>query len=384
LFLLSKILHLLSHLQILTFPLIHILKKNILILFFGIIYYDSIASDTNFLIRNVLVNEEKKTFASHSKLSLKTTETNLTFELNPAINAGESYEYFLENFDKTWQKTPYPFLRYTNLAGGEYTLKVRLRNNSKVLITNTLTIQKELSLTEEWWFIPSLIFYAVLLVSAAVYFALLYNFRQKLKVESIRQRIASDLHDEVGATLSSIAIATKLVEKRLSKTTHDLQPILDQIRLDSEESVQTIRDTVWAINPLNDSIEQLFEKMRAFALHIFTVKDIALQFDNSANTKIGAKISMEQRRNVYMIFKEVINNIAKHSDATKVQVFISQDDKGLKLEISDNGKGFDLEENYEGNGLKNFRKRANESFIDFDLHSALGEGTKVEMLVYEM
>ncbi len=360
------------------------MKKNILILFFGIIYYNSIASDTNALIRNVLVNETKKTFVSKSKLSLKTSEKDLTFELNPALNTGESYEYFLENFDKTWQKTPYPFLRYTNLNGGDYVLKIRVRNGTKVLKNNTLTIQKELSLTEEWWFIPSLIFYAVLLISAAVYFALLYNFRQKLKVESIRQHIASDLHDELGATLSSIAIATKLVEKKLSNTTHDLQPILDQIRFDSEESVQTIRDTVWAINPLNDSIEQLFEKMRAFALYIFTVKDIALQFDNTANTKVGAKISMEQRRNVYMIFKEVVNNIAKHSDATKVQVSISQDDKGLKLEISDNGKGFDMEENYEGNGLKNFRKRANESFIDFEMQSTQGEGTKVEMLVYEM
>ncbi|MEY4541126.1 MAG: hypothetical protein RLZZ306_2883, partial [Bacteroidota bacterium] len=242
----------------------------------------------------------------------------------------------------------------------------------------------ERSLTEEWWFLPSVIFYGVLLLGAGIYFFLLYNFREKLKVETIRQKIASDLHDEVGATLSSISIATRVVQKRLGSRANGLSPILEQIKSDSEETIQTIRDTVWAINPENDSVDLLFEKMRSFALQILTIQNISVDFRNEYQHAKSLKMSMEQRRNVYMIYKEAINNIAKHAQATKVNILISKAKEGFKLEISDNGKGFDYQENHEGNGLKNFQKRAEESFMEFKMKSEIGKGTELAMVVFEV
>jgi signal transduction histidine kinase len=93
---------------------------------------------------------------------------------------------------------------------------------------------------------------------------------------------------------------------------------------------------------------------------------------------------MEQRSNIYMIFKEAINNIAKHAKATKVEVHILQAKEGFKLEINDNGKGFDCQEIHEGNGLKNFKKRAEENFMDFKIQSEIGKGTDLEVMVFEL
>jgi signal transduction histidine kinase len=247
-----------------------------------------------------------------------------------------------------------------------------------------ITLKVEKSTTEEWWFWPAVTIYALLLVGAAIYFFLLYNFRQKLKIQSLRNRIAADLHDEVGATLSSIAISTRLVEKKFGAQAPEMLSILQQIKTDSEDTIQSIRDTVWTLNPNNDSVEQLFEKMRSLAFQLLTPQDISLDFNNQLSaTEINRlKMSMEQRQNIYLIFKEALNNILKHAEATKVSVDLRMTKEGeLRLFISDNGRGFDTSQDYEGNGLKNFKKRALESFMEVKLDSKIENGTQLEVIV---
>jgi two-component sensor histidine kinase len=333
-------------------------------------------------ILSIRINGQENTLNFKVPLQLSALDDDLVIQFRPQSDT--NYQYFLENYDKSWSTSPYPIVRYTNLAGGNYTLKIRTLQNKKLSSILSFPIIVESSLTEEWWFLPSVIFYSLLLLGAGIYFFLLYNFREKLKVETVRQKIASDLHDEVGATLSSISIATRVVQKKLGGSANGLSPILEQIKTDSEDTIQTIRDTVWAINPENDSVELLFEKMRSFALQILTVQSIALDFKNEYQYTKSLKMSMEQRRNVYMMYKEAINNIAKHAEATKVSVLISKANEGFKLEISDNGKGFAYQENHEGNGLKNFKKRANESFMEFKMKSEIGKGTALEMVVFEV
>ncbi|MCU0471361.1 MAG: histidine kinase [Arcicella sp.] len=334
------------------------------------------------IIQSIRINGQHQSFNPKIPLFLSALDDDLVLFFKPSTRT--QYYFLLENYETYWQQSPYPMVRYTNLGGGNYILKVRSYRDGNFSKIISIPIEIENSLTEEWWFLPSVIFYSLLLLGAGIYFLLLYNFREKLKVETIRQKIASDLHDEVGATLSSIAIATRVVQKKWGNQANDLASILAQIKEDSEETIQTIRDTVWAINPENDSVEILFEKMRSFALQILTVQNIALDFQNEYHTGKLLKMSMEQRRNVYLIFKEAINNIAKHAQATKVSVLISQTKEGFKLEISDNGKGFNYQENYEGNGLRNFQKRADESFMEFKMKSEIGKGTDLEVMVFEV
>jgi signal transduction histidine kinase len=357
------------------------LKIKLLIFFLGL-SVSLLAQSSEPTILSIRINGQEKTFNPKVPLELSALDDDLVIQFRPQSDT--QYQYFLVNYDTSWGKTPYPIVRYTNLAGGDYTLKVRTLRNNKLSSILSFPIVAERSLTEEWWFLPSVIFYSLLLLGAGIYFFLLYNFREKLKVETIRQKIASDLHDEVGATLSSISIATRVVQKKLGSRANGLSPILEQIKTDSEDTIQTIRDTVWAINPENDSVELLFEKMRSFALQILTVQNISVDFKNEYQHAKSLKMSMEQRRNVYMMYKEAINNIAKHAQATKVNVLISKAKEGFKLEISDNGKGFDYHINHEGNGLKNFQKRAEESFMQFKMKSEIGKGTELEMVVFDI
>jgi signal transduction histidine kinase len=324
---------------------------------------------------------QPKSIPANNVLKLDALNDDLIIEWN-LCNC--TYRYRLEGLDQDTVVWKYPVARYTNLEGGDYTFWVQAQQNGVWSKPVKLIFQVEESLTETSWFWPVVAIYVLLLVGATIYFFLLYNFRQKLKVEHLRNQIASDLHDEVGATLSSIAIAARVVEKKLDKQSPDLQLILDQIKSDSNNTIQTIRDTVWTLNPHNDSLPQLVEKMRSFAAQILTAKDVALQFENNLEETRSAKISMEQRQNVYLIFKEAINNIAKHAEATKVNVELEIENGELRMRIADNGKGFDSTQTHEGNGLKNFKKRAEASFIDFKMASEIGKGTQITLIVPEM
>ena len=243
----------------------------------------------------------------------------------------------------------------------------------------TLVIEVKLPFSEEWWFYLAIGIYIFLITIGAIYMLFLYNFRQRIKVEHIRNRIAADLHDEVGSTLSSIAISTKVAQKRLGNIAPDIEALLDTIKTDSEETINTIRDTVWAINPYNDSLEVLFERIRSFAFQILTAQDIALTFENQLPKSASLKISMEQRRNVFLLIKEAIHNIAKHSEASKAVIKITGTKESVFIHISDNGKGFDKNQTFEGNGLKNYQRRANEGFLFIVVDSEINVGTTIEV-----
>ncbi|MFN8357942.1 MAG: histidine kinase [Spirosomataceae bacterium] len=334
-------------------------------------------------LKTIKINGVSSDSVTQHSIELKALDDDVIFVFSPYDSV--QYQYFLMGYDKDTVLSDYPEIRYTNLPGGEYTLYSSAIRGKHMVASYSIPVQIEASLTESGWFIPAVVAYAVLLISAGVYFFLLYNFRQKLKVQHLRNRIAADLHDEVGATLSSIAIATKVVEKKLKPTERtELLPILNQIKQDSEESIQHIRDTVWTINPDNDSLPQLFEKIRSFALQILQPQGITLEFLNGVSPAKVFKMSMEQRRNVYLIIKEAVNNIAKHSAATLAVIEISEQPEGIHIVVTDNGKGFDLHQQTEGNGLRNFKKRATESFMELDLRSVVGQGTTLSLLVIEV
>ncbi len=334
-------------------------------------------------IQNIYVNGVSIKIPNDKIIKLAALEDDLIFECHQLDNPNAIYQFYLKNYDKNWVSSKYPVIRYTNLKGGDYELQWKTSNSEKVPI-QSIKVVVERSLSEEWWFVPSIIFYVVLLISAAIYFFLLYNLRQKVKIQSIRNRIAADLHDEVGSTLNSIAIFSRLAEKKLGNQNSEIQSLLDKIKHDSEETVHTIRDTVWAINPDNDSVSQLFEKMRSVAYQFLTTNDIHLDFQNYIEIDKGLKISMEQRRNVYLIFKEAINNIVKHANASAVSVVITKKTDEIILVIEDNGRGFDETETFEGNGLKNYQKRAEEGCLTVLVNSKKGKGTKIEVSIPEI
>jgi signal transduction histidine kinase len=344
-------------------------------------------------LKSVFINHViDSQFFKNDIVSIKALDDDILMEFYDNDSARmnkDTFQFILQGYDKQWTKTPFPSVRYTLLKGGDYTFKARWGNDESKQFSKQVHVEKALS--EEPWFYPSVVSCILLIFGALFYFWSIYNLRQKLKVETIRNQIASDLHDEVGATLSSVAISVRTVQRKLTKNAPELANMLDKVRSISEETNHNLRDTVWTINPENDSFEKTLDRMTAFAHQILIAKEIELAFENNVDMTKSFKISMEQRRNVYLMFKEAVNNIARHSEATKAIIQFSQTKEGILLHIEDNGNGFDMSDKYDGNGLKNFRRRAAESCIELDVKSTPSvsglenpSGTTITMIIPEL
>lgn len=325
--------------------------------------------------KNIALNPSPKA------IQLYSNSNDFFVEFKPLIGDSVSYKYQLTNYELDWTETNFPTIRYMNLPKGNYQLFVIARQNSKEIAHYYLDIVVEKSISEQVWFYPMLAFYGVLLIGGGIYLFFLYNFRQKMKVQKLRNKIAADLHDEVGSTLNSIGISTKIIQKKVKDFAPELQTILSQMETDSDETISMIRDTVWALNPENDSLDILIEKTHNFARQILGNKEISLFFENKIVKNKTIKLNIDNQKNFFLIAKEAINNIAKHSEATETKMTYKMEGGMIHFEITDNGKGYDISKNFEGNGLKNFQKRAKESYMDLKIETQPQMGTKIKLKV---
>lgn len=291
-----------------------------------------------------------------------------------------TYQYRLENLENQWQKTDFPQVRYTNLDGGDYQFHGKVFSGGVVVSQFSYPITIKENFWEKWWFWLFLGLFFALFVGSTLYFWFLYDFRQRMKTEQIRQRIAADLHDEVGANLSSITFLVESIKKRLTGSHENVKDLLERITNNSTESATLINDTIWALNPAYDSFEKLLERIKSFASGLFSANDIAFTIENNLSQS-DFELSIEQRRNLYHIIKESINNIIKHASATKVLLQINEDKNGIEIIIEDNGVGFCTKTEYNGNGIKNYKIRTIDDEIKVDVTSEIDIGTKVEVML---
>lgn len=176
--------------------------------------------------------------------------------------------------------------------------------------------------------------------------------------EGLRKKIARDLHDDMGSTLSSINIISKVALQQHPGDGH-LEKQLSSIKDYSSNMMESMSDMVWAINPLNDTMESLLIKMKEWAAEICEPKQIVVTFDENGNTGY-IKVDAEKRKHVFLIFKEAINNAAKYSNCQNIYIVLLHDASNNKLElkIMDDGIGFDVTHHKTGNGLQNIQSRA--------------------------
>lgn len=190
-----------------------------------------------------------------------------------------------------------------------------------------------------------------------------------------RKRVSADLHDEIGAALSTIAIFSDITKRKAQKTAPELVGELDRIGTKSREMVQTMRDTIWSLN--EDSQQSVWERMNLIATEVLTAKGIALEWHQPLETDLP-ELSFNTKRHLFLVFKEAINNIVKHAEARQVIVDLKVIEGACHLFLSDNGKGFDLQNvNNRSNGLKNFEKRMVEIGGTMTIESAIGKGTRL-------
>lgn len=336
------------------------------------------ASFSQVALKKLLVNNQARPLPKNNSIHLTASENDLILEFSQVKGYSVEYLYRLkgEKNNSTWTVNTYPVAHYQNLEGGIFVFQIKTNTkNSKIY---EIKIEKEIVFWHEWYFILIVVIYLIILVSIFIYLFFLYDSRQKLRLQGVRNQIAADLHDEVGSNLNSIAIFVEILR---NKATADILPILEKIIENSKESVVLMQDTVWTINPKNDNVEKLFERMRSFASQYLADAGIPLDFVIDAELK-KVNLTMEQRKNIYLIFKEAINNAVKHAQATNVNVTIKKQNEAIKISIIDNGKGFNTEQEFTGNGLQNFKTRAEEAEIACFLTSELNKGTKIEIIAY--
>ncbi len=289
-----------------------------------------------------------------------------------------NYYYKLEGLQNDWIRTENPQAVYNYIPSGSYTFRVRSVNGNGQ-VSNHDTVLRIRVLPPFWrtgWFIA-----LVLVVLGAIAYAYyILRRRQQGRLEQIRERIATDLHDDMGSTLSSIRIFSDVVKTQIGDTRPQAVSMLDKISINASQLSENMQDIIWTIKRDHDRLEDLVARMREFGLKLCDAKDIAFKVHVSDSFRTS-RLNLEERRNLYLIFKEALNNSVKYSGCTQISLFITQQGKRLKMVIEDNGKGFREDKIRKGNGLGNMNKRAQEINGQARIESVEGKGTRIDVLV---
>jgi signal transduction histidine kinase len=194
----------------------------------------------------------------------------------------------------------------------------------------------------------------------------------------VRTRIAADLHDDIGSSLSQISVLSEVLRNQLGEQEARISKNLSLINRVSQEALDSMSDIVWAINPRQDRLSDLVRRMRRVASEALPARDIEFTFNAPGlDLKLGADI----RRQVFLMFKETINNLVRHSKCTLASIDLKIEGTCLALTVTDNGKGFDLDQINESNGLISLHRRARSLGGETAVSSRKGEGTTVMIKV---
>ncbi len=318
------------------------------------------------------------------KIILNPQQNNFTIKfatLEFRSRANKLYKYRLLGFNDEWSApSPKNEATFTNLSPGIYTLHVAGTNSDGVW--NTQGIKIQIQVLPAWyqtWLFRILVF---LFLGVTLYLLYRYRLHQQLKVLQVRNRIASDLHDELGSTLSSISMYSEAASKMHIDNTQ-VKLVLEKINQNTMQVLESMSDIVWAVNTKNDQLHNIINRMRNFGIGLSEARDF--QFTITENSQLpDIAIDLNQRKNLYLIFKEAVNNAAKYAHCTKISTVIQIEKNDLIMEIIDDGVGFDprqLQNEKEGNGLYNMRKRAQDLGGNFNINSAPEMGTKIFLQV---
>ncbi len=196
-----------------------------------------------------------------------------------------------------------------------------------------------------------------------------------LTEDRLRTKIARDLHDEMGSTLTSINILSK-VAMAPGKHQEEVQSYIQKIKEHSGNMMESMSDIVWAINPSNDTIDKVLLRMKEFAAEMLEPSRINYYFETN-NVSDTLQLNLEQRKDLYLIYKEALNNAVKYSGATELMITLQSDHDFFEMRITDNGTGFDPKQVSSGNGLKNMHSRAAAIGATLTIESIKGSGSTI-------
>ena len=288
------------------------------------------------------------------------------------------YQYRLEGADADWsglgeQRT----VTYASLAPGRYRFVVRAMNSDGIVSEHPASIAFTIlnPVWLRWWFL-TLAALALGLMASALY---RYRVTRLLEMANMRTRIATDLHDDIGANLTRIALLSEVAQRRPDADRDpDADGPLGSITRIARESVSSMSDIVWAINPKRDSLRDLIRRMRQHAEEVFTLCGVELRF-NAPGAADSVRLGVDVRRDLLLIFKEAVNNAARHSRCSRVEIALRVEGSRLLLAVVDDGVGFDASMESEGQGMTSMQRRAQRLKGTLEIISGTGSGTTVRL-----
>jgi signal transduction histidine kinase/streptogramin lyase len=310
-------------------------------------------------------------------LTLSPRDRAVSFEF-AALNYTEArrnrYAYRLDGFDAGWieagrERTA----RYTNLPAGEFVFRVRGSNNDGLWSDQEIALPIRV-LPPFWqtaWFETAV----AALLAGLIILAHRLRTAHLAGLERLRLRIASDLHDDLGSELSGIALASGLVAGQPGLAERD-RARLAIVGASAVKVMDGLRDIIWCISPDDDTLASLEQRMRSVARTLLVNQ--ACEFE-ARGMRAGA-VDMAVRRHLFLIYKELLHNIVRHSGADRVRIVLEAAGERLRLEIADNGRGT-ARATAEGSGLRNIRRRAQEIGASIDTRSEPGAGTTTTIVV---
>ncbi|TDH20655.1 hypothetical protein EXU57_21295 [Segetibacter sp. 3557_3] len=289
-----------------------------------------------------------------------------------------TYYYKMEGVDKGWLKADRSYqVNYSLLPSGKYRFQVFCENIEGVRSKNitSLNIYIKPPFWKTGWFITSVLFVLAILIYA------IHDLRVNriLAVENLRNKVARDLHDDMGSTLSTISILSAMAENKMNVDNGKSTEYIRKISVYSERMMEAMDDIVWSIKPSNDSMQRITARLREFATNVLEAKDMDFEFIVNENVD-NIRLNMEARRDLFLVFKEAVNNAAKYSKANKVVIQLSMRKRELELSVIDDGVGFEMAE-ADGNGLGNMRKRADNLNGKLSIETKKLKGTKIRLVI---
>lgn len=310
-------------------------------------------------------NANKIIQLNYSKDKLRFNYASASF-YKPEVN---TYSYKLKGFDSEWSNWTLETQKdYTNIPEGTYSFMVKSRNIfNQEGIPDSFDFIVKPPWYRTWW---AYSLYLILLVGL-LYGIYKIRLNQILKVQLVRNRIADDLHDDLSGTLIGISNFAKAISANPDSKIQ--LRFLGLIEKSADEAKEKISDIVWTINPIHDDWVDFLTKCRRHASDTLEAQKIDYSLEMDEN--IPGELGMELRKNLWLIFKEIMTNITKHSEASYVFVRFKTDHRKLSILIKDNGKGFDMEAVVQGNGIGSIKRRVEKINGEIEFVSEVDKGT---------
>jgi two-component sensor histidine kinase len=315
-------------------------------------------------------------------LNLSYDENFITFEFaalsysNPEYNY---YSYMLSGLDDNWKFTDakYRVANYTNLPPGKYTFKVRGANHDRVW--NPKETEVYISISPPFWRTFWFVSLAILFISSAIYYLGTIRSRNELQIERLKAKLAADLHDNIGSGLTEISILSELAQQNSYNSNLNVEGKLKSISEISRQLVDNMSDIVWVVNPNRDSLRDLLVRLKDSYSDILNSFGISFRIVNIDKLE-DLSLPMEYRQNLYLMFKEGINNTIKHSKCKKITLEANVRNNVLELTLKDDGIGFSSEDSPLGNGIRNIETRSKNIGGKIKWKSSTGMGTTITFI----